>query len=96
MCAAWRMMRESCICRASMHQGTDGCFCISGVIGWKKRLMLSSLSVQGRLKDEGAQQTDDADVQAEPSATQAEPSSKASEADPFGLDQIMQKEDASK
>ena len=60
------------------------------------RPMLSSLSVQERLKDEGAQQNDNADAQAERSSTQAEPSSKASEADPFGLDQIMQKEDASK
>ena len=61
-----------------------------------KRLMLSSLSVQERLKDEGAQQNDNADVQAARPSTQAEPPSEASEADPFGLDQIMEKEDASK
>ena len=51
--------------------------------------MLSSSSVQERLKNEGAEQNDGADAL-------AEPASQASEADPFGLDQIMQKEDASK
>lgn len=54
-----------------------------------ERLVLSSLSVQGRLQDEGAEQNEDAGAQAEPPCT-------ASEADPFGLDEIMQKEDASK
>ncbi len=61
-----------------------------------KRLMLSSLSVQERLNGEGAQQNDNADIQAARPSMQADPPSKASEADPFGLDQIMQKQDASK
>ena len=61
-----------------------------------ERLLLSSLFVQEQLQNEGAQQNGAADAQAERPSTQAEPFSEASEADPFGLDQMMQKEDASK
>ncbi|CAK0783416.1 hypothetical protein CVIRNUC_006615 [Coccomyxa viridis] len=54
------------------------------------------LRVKERLNGEGAQQNDNADIQAARPSMQADPPSKASEADPFGLDQIMQKQDASK